>query len=202
MTEASEAQIVALFGGSFDPPHTAHQFIPLFLLEHHFAEHVWYVPVKHHPFGKTVSSDQHRVAMLELLVDFLKEKHPELEDKLCIETHEIEQDGTSYTIDTLESLAKKFPQYSFRWVIGSDNVQKFAKWERYQDILQKFGVFVYPRDGYPATPLLPGMVYLQNAPVVKVSSTEVRQHVSARQSIDELALPAVAKYISTQKLYQ
>lgn len=199
--EASR-QIIALFGGSFDPPHSAHQHIPLFLLKNKFAQQVWYVPVKHHPFGKTVSSDTDRLAMLELLVTRLKNEHPEFAAQLCIETHELEANQTSYTIDTLEGLAAKFPQYEFRWVVGSDNLAKFNQWDRYQDILHKFGVFVYPRENYPAEPLLPGMVFLLNAPIVKVSSTQVRTQVKGQQPVTALVLPEVAEYIAEHDLYQ
>ena len=58
---------IALFGGGFDPPHLGHQFITQTLLERQIVEEVWYVPVKQHPFGKQVSADQHRVAMLKLI---------------------------------------------------------------------------------------------------------------------------------------
>lgn len=195
-------QKIALFGGSFDPPHIAHQQIPLFLLDNHLADEVWFVPVKHHPFGKVVTSDEQRVAMLEKMIQRITEEYPEYAQKLRIECWEIDKNHSSYTAQTLDALAKQHPDKKFSWVIGTDNLEKFHLWHEYQRITQEFGVFVYPRVGYPPTSLREGMTYLSNAPEVNVSSTEIRQKVKAKETITSLVTAQVEQHIVQEHLYQ
>lgn len=202
MTDDLHQQRIALFGGSFDPPHVAHQNIPLFLLNHGYADQVWYVPVKHHPFGKTVSSDDCRVSMLELVIERLKTEHPELVQKIRVEQWELEQDQVSFTYNTLLNLSEKYPKASFRWVIGSDNLHKFDQWREYQNILSQFGVIVYPRAGYSTEPLQEGMELLKEAPEVTVSSTQVRELSSQGKDLNGFVLPEIARYIHDNQLYQ
>lgn len=192
---------IALFGGSFDPPHLAHQQIPVFLLQESFVDEVWYVPVKHHPFGKVVSLDKDRLHMLHTVIQHIVVQHPEYEEKLRIESWELEQNQKSYTIQTLEELSAQYPDVHFRWVIGSDNLEQFHLWHHYQEILQNYGVFVYPREKYPAEPLREGMTLLEHAPTVVVSSTQVRAAVQASTSISSLVLPEVEQFILQHKLY-
>ncbi len=186
---------IALFGGSFDPPHLAHQSIPRTMISEKIVDQVWYVPVKQHPFKKPLSSDEHRLAMLKLLLS------PDF-PQICIEEYELHRPVVSYTIETLEFFAQKYPEDTFSWVIGSDNLEKFHLWGRYQEILKKFSVFVYPRHGYPLTSLLPGMVPLTQLPEVEVSSTQVRQMVAKSEAVQEFVIPAVAEYIQAHHLYQ
>lgn len=201
MTDSSDRPVIALFGGSFAPPHRAHQYIPVFLLEHGYADQVWYVPVKHHPFGKVISSDQDRQQMLEITINNTLQDYPQLKDKLKIETWELNQQATNYTLTTLRALSAEHPQFTFRCIIGTDNLPQFRRWHHYEQILEEFGVFVYPRVNYPPEPLFTGMQFLADAPEVDVSSTQVRQKVAAGQPITNLVLPEIEDYIMSHNLY-
>ena len=46
---------VALFGGSFNPPHVAHQLVALYVLETQPVDELWFVPVYEHVFGKPLA---------------------------------------------------------------------------------------------------------------------------------------------------
>ncbi len=201
MIVSSTRLVIALFGGGFDPPHVAHQSMPIFLIEHGYADQVWYVPVKHHPFGKVVSSDQNRLDMLNLVITHTLQTHPNLKDKIRVETWELQQEATSYAINTLRAMAKKHPQYKFRWLIGTDNLPKFHLWGKYQEILSDFGVLVYPRTNCPPEPLLQGMEFITDAPAVSISSTDIRQLAQADQPISQFVLSEVQQYISQKKIY-
>lgn len=56
---------VALFGGSFNPPHVAHQLVALYALETQPIDELWFLPVWDHVFGKQLASYADRVAMCE-----------------------------------------------------------------------------------------------------------------------------------------
>jgi nicotinate-nucleotide adenylyltransferase len=78
---------ITLFGGTFDPPHLGHSTIASALLEKQLADEVWFLPVGEHAFEKKFSPSQHRLAMLELV----------LETGQKIEQYELEQSGMSST---------------------------------------------------------------------------------------------------------
>ena len=57
---------VAIFGGSFNPPHLAHQMAALYVLETAAIDELWIVPAFQHPFGKVLAPFAHRLEMCEL----------------------------------------------------------------------------------------------------------------------------------------
>lgn len=186
---------IALFGGAFDPPHIGHERVAHHILEKRLADQVLFVPANDHPFRKTMSPTFHRLHMLTSLIT----------DDISVATWELEQSGPSYSIVTLEHFAAAQPEDTFTWIIGSDNLGQFARWHRYQDILDKYGVLVYPRTNSidPAT-LLQGMEYLASMPICSISSTQVREAVrsgAARTELEGLVTAPVARYIQEQKLY-
>jgi len=180
---------IALFGGSFDPPHLGHKTVANTVVAKKIADQVWFVPCANHPFAKELSSANHRLAMLQLLGNYQ------------IYAYEIEKDTKSYSIETLEHAAAEFPQHTFVWLMGSDQLKDFHKWNRYEDIVNKFGVLVYPRKGYALEPLIPGMKALHEVPEVGTSSTEIRNAVKEQKSLESLTLPTIARYIEEHGLY-
>ncbi len=183
-----------LFGGSFDPPHLAHQQIPRTVLDQKIADEVWFVPAKQHPFFKPLSPDHHRLAMLKFCL-------PPNEPRIRIETWELEQREMSYSWKTLEALSAKYPDRKFSWLVGSDNLPKFSSWFQAEELLQKYGVVVYPRSGYPVEPLLKGMQLLPGMPESDLSSTKIKTLILAGKSFEHLVPPEVANYIHEQGVY-
>ncbi len=188
---------IVLFGGAFDPPHIGHQQITTALLEQGIADEVWYVPAKEHPFSKSMSPAEHRLAMLQLITD---------NPRVKIETYELEKKGVSYSRDTLDHLSQQYPEHSFSWIIGSDNLPDFHKWEDsqgrgYQNLLANYQFYVYPRKNFPFEPLYDNMVPLQDMAEIEASSTEARQQVRTSQPIDHLVDKAVADYMQEHSLY-
>lgn len=182
---------IAVFGGAFDPPHVGHQTIARELLQQHLAQEIWFLPVKYHPFAKNVTSEEHRFAMLQHLV----------EPGMKINTYELAQSETSYTYRTLKALSAQYPDHEFSFVIGSDNLQKFDQWDHYQELISEYPFFIYPRQGYSLRPLLSNMQVIEGVEEVAVSSTQIRQLVSRGEPIAGLVLPAVADYIAQHDLY-
>ncbi|NCN82385.1 MAG: nicotinate (nicotinamide) nucleotide adenylyltransferase [Candidatus Pacebacteria bacterium] len=182
---------VTLFGGAFDPPHLGHQAIAIELVAQQLADEVWFLPVKMHAFEKDLSSEVHRLAMLELL------QIPHTR----VELAELEQTTTNYTYQTLTALAAKYPEHTFNFVIGSDNLKKFHLWDEYQKLITEFPFFVYPRAGYLLDPLYRNMKVIPKVQPVLVSSTQVRECVAAGKSISDLVHPFVERYIQNNNLY-
>lgn len=182
---------IALFGGAFDPPHKGHQLVATTILDEKQIDEVWFLPANQHPFLKPLSSGKDRISMLELI----------LESKQRIETYELETDGTSYTYKTLVALRERFPDHNFSFIIGSDNLESFDKWDKHEELVSEFPFFVYPRPGFPMEPLYENMTALSDKATVTASSTEVRERLQRGEPINDLVENGVEEYISRQGLY-
>lgn len=181
---------IALFGGSFDPPHVGHLQVAKEVIRHKIVDDVWFIPCADHPFRKQMTSAVHRVAMLKLLSDF------------PVQSWELHREGPSYSIDTLEYAAKTFPEHTFFWLLGSDQLQSFQQWHRWKDLLAAFVVLVYPRMNFPLTTVPEGMIALPQLPQTNISSSQIRDAVREKKSIGALVPTAIARYIQTHALYK
>ena len=205
---------IALFGGAFDPPHLGHQQIAESLISQKIVDEVWFVPTGVHDFGKNMTSAEHRVAMLKLMIDGksgsgAKTSENLAEDKVSkspktrVEDCELKRKGVSYSIDTLNQLSAEYPEHEFSWVIGSDNLESFHLWGDYEAMLEKYNFYAYPRKGFAMKPLYEGMIALENMKEVEISSTEVREKIKkGGKSVDDLVDSRVRKYIEKYGLYK
>ena len=92
---------------------------------------------------------------------------------------------------------------TFSFLMGSDQLPSFHRWGNYQQLLKHMTFYVYPRSGYPNTPLLQGMHLLESPTqvVTNISSTLIRQKISSRQNLSLLLPPDIISYIHTHQLY-
>lgn len=178
------AKHIALFGGSFDPPHLGHVAVIQGLLKEKTFDEVWLVPVFQHPFAKTLSPFENRKHMLELVLGTIQ--NPNL--KICTIEKELAS-HTSYFYDTLLALKQKHPAHHFHIVVGSDVKATLHKWHRIEDLKREAEFYFIPRQGFEASPY------------PEVSSTELRTNIKSQQSIDEQVLPKIKDYIAKAKLY-
>ena len=180
----------AVFGGSFNPPHVAHQMVCLYVLETHAVDRVLMVPVFKHPFDKQLVPFEHRFAMCQLAAAALGGR---------VEVSRVEQvmgGESSRTLDTLERLRSDAPGESFRLVVGADILGEAHKWYRWDEIQRIARPIVVGRTGFPP---VPGAEIALPA----ISSTEIRAHL-ARAPVSEAAqlVPrSVLDYIAQHHLY-
>ncbi len=190
---------IAIFGGTFNPPHKAHQHIAKYIVDHHLGDQVWYVPVFQHPWAQRMNkqrltSYQHRLKMLQLI------KQP---PQISVQ----EFQAVSYTYDTLEYFQKLHPQDQFSWVMGSEYIKKWPDFLATHPKLDQYNIFVYPRQGSPLESIYPNMTLLHDAPLVTISSTQIRQILSSeknrslRRTVLQSLNPKVLNYIQTQDVY-
>lgn len=179
--------VVAIFGGSFNPPHIAHQMAALFVLETAGVDALWVVPTYRHPFNKSLVAFEHRVRMCELAFAAFGERArvSQVERELASES--------SRTYDTLIELGRRHPGATFRLVVGADILGETDKWYRWDDIERLADPIVIGRRGYPG----PDQLELP-----EVSSTEVRARLSRGESALPLVPRAVMNYIAERELYR
>lgn len=191
---------IGLFGGTFDPPHRAHTALVATILDRGLFDQVWYLPVAIHQqtFAKTMmSSVADRVGMLELI------QTPQTR----IERFEIDSQQPSHTHSTLRALQHQYPQHTFSFVMGSDQLAKLHLWNCQHDqqcfpqAADEFSYYVYPRKDYPLDLPYPNLQVITDVEPMALSSTEVRKAVQAGRSIDHLVESEIATYIAQHKMY-
>jgi nicotinate-nucleotide adenylyltransferase len=108
----------------------------------------------------------------------------------------------SYTIDSLTYLQDKYPSYEFVLIIGEDNLPSFPKWKNYEQILNFFQIYVYPRSGTPPSALKDHpKVKLVPAPLLDISATFIRNCVHQGKSITYMVPEEVENYIKLKKFW-
>lgn len=120
---------------------------------------------------------------------------------------EIQREGApSYTIDTVRQLKQQgWPSVS--WLIGADMLNYLPKWHQSAALLEEANFAIMARPGVPIdwNALPPEFSKLQKnvvpAPLLEISSTEIRCRVRQGQAIDYLTPAGVVDYIYSQRLY-
>jgi nicotinate-nucleotide adenylyltransferase len=194
----AEGRRIAVFGGSFNPPHVSHVLAVAYALSTAPIDEVLVVPVFQHPFAKELASFEDRLAMCRLAMGWLP--------GVTISTVERELGGESKTLRTIEHLVETRPRDSFRLLIGADVVADLPKWHRFDRIRELAPPVVLGRSFPAGTPRPPG-VDEREAPeafLPAVSSTEVRDHLAAGE-IDAIRarVPSkVLEYVAQRGLYR
>ena len=178
---------VAVYGGSFDPPHLGHALSVAWALSAADIDEVWVVPTWKHAFGKTHgASFEERLAMCELA--FAPFRGVTLLDI------ERELGGVSRTLDTLETLQGRHPDARFRLLVGADVLPTVDRWHRWDAIVRIAPPLVVGRDGYPAPEGCP-------ISIPNVSSTDVRAALDGSGDLRGLVPSAVIAHIEERGLY-
>lgn len=184
-----------IFGGSFDPIHLGHLALAGEVCARGLADEVWFMvsPQNPHKQGCALTDENVRMSMVRLAV----------EGNPCFRACDFEfgLPRPSYTINTLEALEKHYPDREFVLLIGADNWEKFDRWYKGDEILERYGVIVYPRGGEEVPQLPQGVVWLPAA-LYDVSSTAVRATVASGRCVSHMVPSAVEQYITENQLYR
>lgn len=189
---------VALFGGSFNPPHLGHLVIAETMREAFALDEVWWIPSKTPPHkdpGGLVEAS-HRLEMTRLAIE--GNRH------FRLETAEFERPGASYTVDTVRDLQAREPRHAFFLLIGGDSLRDLATWRDPDEIVRTVPLLVYRRPGADPGALPPeyaDRIHFADAPLLEISATEIRARCRAGRSIRYLVPEPVRSYIEAHALY-
>jgi len=189
----------ALFFGSFNPIHNGHIAVVTSTLQRTSADEIMVIVSPQSPFKQTIdlAPAHHRFKMTELA---LAEN-----EKIHVSGIEFSLPLPSYTINTINSLKKKFPSDHFSVAMGSDNLIEFHKWKDYNEILKYCSIILYKRheDSIPKFNLLQLQnLTVINAPLIDISAKEIRKLVKNKGDIEVYLPKVVAAYIRENHLYQ
>jgi nicotinate-nucleotide adenylyltransferase len=178
---------LAVYGGSFDPPHIAHVLVASWALAMGEVDSVIVLPTLEHALGKTAgASFEQRLAMCERAFACLR----------GVQVSGLEQTlGTpSRTYKLLLALGEQHPGAQLRLVIGADIVAELPRWFRYEDITRMAPPLVVGRAGYSP----PDGTQLV---MPEVSSTRIRAALAAGEPVGAWVPASVRAYIAEHGLY-
>lgn len=199
-----EIENLGFLGGSFDPIHWGH----LVIAEEAFAQlglkKILFVLARNQWLkGRELTPVQERWEMLQLAL----KANPHFE----LSRTEIDRSGPSFTVDTMQEMREKYPGARLFFILGWDSLVNLSAWHEPQRLIQLCSLVAVPRHGIPSPDLevlekiLPGLasrVILLEAPIIGISSSQIRERVKQGLSIRYLVPEAVGKYINDQGLYR
>jgi len=202
---------VGLYFGTFNPIHIGHLIISNYMADYTDLDEVWLVVSPQNPLKKKKSllEDYHRLAIVRVAI--------EDNDNLRESDIEFKMPRPSYTADTLAYLKDKHPKNEFHLIMGEDNLRTFHKWKNFEYILENHKLYVYPRVltiqeeqeveqiGYlPLNELQKhkNIIMCDDAPVMKVSSSFIRQAIKDKKDVRYLLTGPVHKYIDEMNFYK
>jgi nicotinate-nucleotide adenylyltransferase len=189
---------VGLYFGSFNPIHHGHLVIANFILQQAHLDQVWFVVSPQNPLkpSATLLNEYHRLHLVRLAV--------EGETRLKASDIEFKLPKPSYTVDTLAYLQEKYPKEEFLVIMGSDSFQNLTKWKNYQWLLANYPIYVYRRPEHETLPSYPDAkrVEIVDAPLLPISSTEIRSKLKKGQSARYLLPDSVLEEIEKSGYYR
>ena len=187
-----------IYGGSFNPIHTAHLSLARSLIRQGLLDELWYVVSPQDPFKQQATDllpDEVRLHLTRLAVAD--------EPGIRVSDVEMHLPRPSYMAHTLAVLREQHPDREFILVIGADNWLAFERWYHWQEILAQHSLIVYPRPGYPIdASTLPPNVTLASTPLIDISSTEIRRKIRTSAYAGEGLKPAVWQEIKRKGYYK
>ncbi len=179
---------IALLGGSFNPPHVAHQMAALWALSCAGADQVWFMPAYRHPFGKALVHFPRRVEMCELLCA------PFEPGRAGVTQVEAVNPDECRTLFTLKLMTERHHEHRFSLIIGADILEEKDQWHRFDEIERLVQVLVVGRGGYPPVPGAPTLP--------DISSSDIRRRLAVGQDVAGLVPEDVLQYIGYHALYR
>jgi nicotinate-nucleotide adenylyltransferase len=190
---------IGLFGGTFDPIHLGHLLLADQALEAAGLDEVWFIPANSppHKLDKPVTPAVHRANMVELAIA----GHP----RFRMSRIELERDGPSYTVDTVQQLARLRPEARFFLLVGADMVKDLQHWYKIKKILQLVQVVGMGRPGHAAgdlpDELARRLIWIPDPVETSISSTDIRRRLAEGKSVRYMVPELVFQYIKEHGLY-
>lgn len=204
--------VMAIYGGTFDPFHVGHQAICEAILAQTEVDQLRLIPCS----LPALKADAHasafqRLAMLQAWHSTLA---LEAQQRIVIDDIELKRQGASYTVDTLASLARDFPEHHLLFVLGLDAWQSLSRWHQSERLKQQVNFWVFSRKGEANEAANNGLAlssawaelcykkrgyyWLDTSVQIEVSSSAVRNKIQSSQQW--LPVP-IAQYIKDRSLY-
>lgn len=197
---------LGVYGGTFDPIHMGHLIVAEMARYECGLHKVLFIPAKipPHKDDAYITPPDYRFEMVSLAI----ESNPAFE----ISDMELKRKGISYTIDTLKILKEQYSNKNEIWmIIGADSFMEIEGWKDFGEITKICNFAVYSRPNFTMDVLrakAETMIKVSNvnirfikAPMIDISSTEIRTRLNQGKSIRYMVPDSVEKYIMDKELF-
>ena len=190
---------LAIFGGSFDPPHLGHLAFARFALDALAPDRMVWLPAgrQWQKPDQVMAAGVHRAAMIRCLTGG--------EPRFAVDERELHRRGPSFTADTLREFAGQNAGAELMFLIGQDQYARLPSWYQVETITTLATLVVVPRAG-EAVVTPPGLpahrLQVLDLPEIPLSSTAVRDAVVRGEDISPMVGAEVASYIASHRLYE
>ena len=196
MTNPAHKKTGLLFG-SFNPIHNGHLILAGYMLEFTDLDEVWLVVSPQNPLKSKdkLLPDHHRLTLVRIAL----EGHP----RLWASDIEFKMPKPSYTIDTLTWLSEKYPDRRFILICGTDVFPTFHKWKNYEQLLNQYALYVYPRPGYVLGQYAGHeQIRIFDAPLLEISASFIRKGIRQKKDMSFWMPENVYQYIREMHFYE
>jgi nicotinate-nucleotide adenylyltransferase len=171
---------IALFGGSFHPPHLGHVLCATYARVMRHVEEVWVLPAVKHPYAKTLP----KYALRRLWCEAA------FADLPFVTIRDDEQENpTGRTWDLIDILEVKHPELRFALIGGSDIAADIRNWYRGNELCERIDLIPVPRGGFTQDISLP-----------EISSSAIREADLEDAFLAKALTPRVLKLWQTYRL--
>jgi nicotinate-nucleotide adenylyltransferase len=196
---------IGIFGGTFDPPHLGHLILASEARNQLRLTRLLWVLTPHspHKLGNSLTEISQRLEMVQCAIAD--------EQTFELSTIEFERPAPQYTVDTLEILKRQNPAADLILLMGADALRGLTSWHRPADLVaicREIGVMRRPGDSIPLSTLeavlhgIKDKVRFVEAPLLQISSREVRRRIAEGLEYRYFLPPAIYDYIQTHNLYR
>ena len=187
---------IGLFFGSFNPFHIGHKVIGSHFTQFTDLNQLWFVVSPQNPLKQKSSllDQNHRYQIIDREIDN--------DINLSVSNIEFSLPQPSYTIDTLIHLSEKYPNYKFVLIMGSDNLQNIHKWKNYNEILDNYQIYVYPRNNYEVNEFHKNITVIKDVPKMEISASFIRNAIKMGKDVSSLIPQQAFKYIEEMNFYK
>ena len=186
---------IGLFFGSFNPIHVGHLIIANQILNETKINKVWFVVSPQNPFkiNSFLLNENDRFHLVRLSI--------ENDSRMKATNIEFKLPRPSYTVDTLAYLKEKYPKNSFSIIMGSDSFLNLNKWKNFEIIINDYKIYVHKRAGIEVVNSLNAQTTILDAPIIQISSSQIRELIKQKKSIRYLVPDNVREEIESRKLF-
>ena len=197
-------KIIAIFGGSFNPPINSHVSLAKSIIEKvENIEKVIFVPVSTKYQKQDLASDEDRLNMLKIIC--------KKNEKIEVSDVELKSKKQLYTIQTLNYFRKLYNNNQIFFVMGTDNLKEFETWKTPEKVLKDFKIIVLERDKDNIEKIIRESKLLSNNKEriirveginrINLSSTNIRNKIKNKENVEDYIDKDVYKYIKGNNLY-
>lgn len=193
-------------GGTFDPIHYGHLVLAEQVRTSLELESIYFIPS-----GNPPHKTGHEITRGEMRREMVHRAIADNED-FDIFDYELEQEGLTYTIDTIKAFKEQIDiEAKLYFITGADQLLQIETWKNYEQVLKQVTFVAASRPGNDDTLLqekldmlrkLPGVEIIHVAiPALAISSSDIRERVNMKKSIRYLLPSDVESFIKMNNLY-